>query len=110
MAKVIEYLQQAKEIADTTDNIALKAIIVNLHSEILDLQQENLHLKEEINQKTSFDMQFRNNVYYNRVNETTLAGPYCTACWDSKKQAIRMHTYNNSNYACCPICKRGVDL
>lgn len=109
MAKIIEYLQQAKEIADTIDNITLKAIIVNLHSEILTLQEENLHLKEKANQKNSFDMIFQNNMYYNRINETTMAGPYCTACWDTKKQAVRLHFVKDGFYR-CPSCKMHVSL
>lgn len=109
MPKILEYINQAKEIADSMDNVALKSIILDLQEILLELQQENLQLKGALNQKNSFNMQFENNVYYNTLSNGQRDGPFCSCCWDVKNLAVRLHC-RNDGYSCCPSCKREVWL
>lgn len=109
MAKILEYIKQAKDIADSMDNVALKSIILDLQGELLELQQENIQLKCALNQKESFNMQFDNNAYYNLLSDGRRDGPFCSGCWDVKNLAVRLHC-RGDGYACCPSCKKEVWL
>lgn len=91
MAKINETLIQAKQIADTMDNLVLKSIILDLQSQVLDLQQENIGLKESQATRESYNMRFEHGVYWNVKEDGRLEGPFCPICWDDKKKAIRMH-------------------
>lgn len=107
MATINESIIQAKQIADNMDNNLLKSIIVDLQSAILDLQQENLNLREKCSTQDSFNMQFKDDMYYNQKNDNTLDGPYCSACYDNKSKAIRMNTITTGCYG-CPVCKNTI--
>jgi hypothetical protein len=111
MAKILEYIQQAKQIADTMDNVVLKSIIVDLQSEILDLQQENIRMKEELAKRDELKPIFENNMYYIMKSDGTKDGPYCSSCWDKDHKTIHMQRNNkNRNDYICPICRNYQDL
>ncbi len=106
---IFDNVKTIKDIADTTANLELKSAIVDLKEQILELREENLRMKEKLSVKDSYNMHFKNNMYYNILPDGTNDGPYCTACWDAKKQAVRMHSCDQGHYE-CPSCKKEVFL
>ncbi len=106
---IFDNVKTIKDIADTTANLELKSAIVDLKEQILELREENLRMKEKLSVKDSYNMHFKNNMYYNILPDGTNDGPYCTACWDAKKQAVRMHC-REDGYCNCPCCRQKVFL
>ncbi|MBR4507319.1 MAG: hypothetical protein IKP24_02170 [Alphaproteobacteria bacterium] len=112
MAKILEYIDRAKEIADSLDNVALKSIILDLQGELLQLQQDNLELKQMLRNQEDYRMEFFNDVYWNVLSNGEKDGPFCSACWDKDKKAVRLHEIflgvvgrsNFPNSYKCPIC------
>lgn len=106
---IFNNVKTIKDIADATANLDLKSAIVDLKEQILELREENLQMRENLSVRDSYNMQFEHNMYYNLLQSGKKEGPYCSGCWDTKKQAVRMHC-RGDGYCCCPNCKREVFL
>ena len=106
---IFDNVKTIKEIAEATSNLELKSAIVDLKEQIIELRTENLQMKAKLTERVSYNMKFENNMYYNILQTGGTEGPYCSACWDTKKQAVRMHC-RDDGYCCCPSCKREVFL
>ena len=88
---IFDNVKTIRDIAESTANLELKSVIVDLKEQILELREENLQMREKASVKDSYNMQFENNMYYNLLQGANKEGPYCSACWDTKKLAVRMH-------------------
>jgi hypothetical protein len=102
-------IDDVKAIASTVqqiDNIELYRQILNLQSEVMGLVEQNTKLRASISElemqlQLSAELIFRANAYWLTSGE----GPFCSACWDSKKQAVHMHAGPDRDYYECPVCK-----
>jgi len=87
---ITDNVKAIKEIADATQNLELKSLIVDLKEQVLELREENHSLKEELSKKTGYNMVFENCVYWNILDNKEKDGPFCPVCWDKDKLAIRL--------------------
>jgi hypothetical protein len=84
----------------------LKMDMANLINENLDLKRKLTEALEKNNQKE--DVFFDGKFYYKK-NANGNEGPFCTGCYDNKKQLVRV-TPLPSDFAdlashTCPVCK-----
>jgi regulator of replication initiation timing len=123
----IDAVKKLADLAVKTQNIELREGILNLREQLLEakdalldakeqvssykqenaaLKAENAKLKQELEkgQEKEFHLSIKNGLYYTEDDD----GPFCTACYDSKKQTIRvielppvMQTLGKYR---CPIC------
>ncbi len=105
-------LDNAKEVAKAVQeihNLELYQRVLNLHSDIIGLVEENNRLRDENNElgKTvalKQAMQFKEPFYYQEGDET----PFCPACWETKNIAVHV-TFGtarlNDTAWHCPGCK-----
>jgi hypothetical protein len=124
LSKATDLLKKAKELSDKTQNIEIKEIIIELRSSLVDtknllidtkvevsqLKEENESLRAEIkqlivNQQTIEQLTFNNGLYISNENDY-----FCGACYDSKKQLIRVkltpkEIWKLAGKYSCPVCK-----
>lgn len=86
----LDNIKAIKEIADITQNIELKSLIVDLKSEIIELKEENQNLKEKLSKILAKNLHFENCVYWDINQEGIKDGPYCPVCWDKDKKLVRL--------------------
>lgn len=88
----------------------LRVLIVNLQQENISLKNENKALIEELDIKGK--MQFDGSVYWlkhkNEANGNK-DGPFCPACFDKDKKSIRLQHIKGDGYIeaywSCNVCK-----
>lgn len=108
---IVESVKAIAKLTKEIGDIELKQKIIELQSEVLDLIEENHHLRME---KTKADdkaqigdnLEFRNDMYFLREGDET-SGPYCSPCWDGEEKLIRMH--DSGIGPLCPVCIKGVN-
>jgi len=105
-------LDNAKEVAKAVQeihNLELYQRVLNLHSDIIDLVEENNRLRDENKEllKTvalKREMVFREPFYY-RENDQT---PHCPSCWEADEKAVHVTFIFERSDATrwdCPYCK-----
>ncbi len=114
ISSAINLVKQAKELAEKLKNLELKNVIVDLQSKLLDLKEEINRLREE-NAKLKQDLALatappevttKDGMYFKGED-----GPFCTACYDSRKQLIRLVNPTDPErrmfhlHHKCPVCK-----
>lgn len=93
----IGIMKKIKEVNSKIRDADIKMLIADLSIEIAntktsiaELLDENRNLKDKIKQfeeeKNKKKMVFKNNAYYEENGD----GPFCPACFDSKKEKIRL--------------------
>lgn len=87
---ILEGVKAIKNIAEVTQNLELKNLIIDLKEQITNLREENLLLKSKLSQKEAFNMIFEKNAYFNIKEDGTKDGPFCSGCWDNDNVAIRL--------------------
>ena len=99
---ITDSAKKALDIANELKNIELKEAILGLKEEIIALREENISLKEQLKEKQTYNMEFIENYYWDRKEDGTKVGPYCPACWDGEKKAVRMQ--DGFYEKICPVC------
>lgn len=105
-------LENAKEVAKAVqeiNNLELYQRVLNLHSDIIDLVEENNRLRKEnegLANKVMLkeQMTFKEPFYYRAGDET----PHCAACWEGTEKAVHVTFIFNRPDATrwdCPHCK-----
>ena len=105
-------LDNAKEIANSVHeikNLELYARVLSLHSDIIQLVEDNNRLRAEngeLNKKLQLreKMAFKEPFYFQDGDET----PYCPSCWETKSFAIHVVFFvdrEDATYWHCPSCK-----
>ena len=87
-------LDRAKDVAQAVHeikNLELSQRIVNLHSDIVALVEENVRLKDEIKElketlRLKREMKYKEPFYFVDGDEM----PFCPACWESKSQPVHL--------------------
>ncbi len=83
--------------------------ILKFQQDLQDLQNENIGLKtknKELNEKLKIKGKIKyKDPFYWLENHDIEDGPFCSACWDSKKELSRIPSYNKGNWKIeCPVC------
>ncbi len=103
---LMETGKKALDIANELKNVELKESILDLREQLLLLREENTSLKQQLSEKQQYDMVFEKNSYWNIKEDGTKEGPYCSACWDKNKLAIRLtNSPANRDFYTCGNCK-----
>lgn len=81
--------------------------IMDLRVAAVDLQEENLRLREQVKQldeqlRLTSAMVFKKPFYYHDGDDT----PYCPVCWEKDRKSIHLNgpTGDHGHYL-CPVCK-----
>ncbi len=111
MPNPLEYLDRAIQLAAAGKTAELQEELVQARREararedvIDDLTRENRSLKEKL--RLSGEFIRREGALW--LDGTKDPGPYCTACWDMKRDAIRISV--SIGGANCPACNESYDL
>lgn len=118
----IDAVKKLTDLALKTQNIELQETTLQLREQLLSvketlldtreeataLREENSQLKEKIRQLEvglpKEEMSLKEGLYYKDNGD----GPFCTACYDSKKQAIRVADMPSAMQVLgthkCPVC------
>jgi regulator of replication initiation timing len=105
-------LDNAKEVAKAVQeihNLELYQRVLNLHSDIITLVEENNRLRDENKELAKTvalkpKMHFTEPFYYQEGDKT----PFCPACWEAKNTAIHVFcVFDNTERTSwdCPSCK-----
>jgi hypothetical protein len=105
---ILETVKDVAVLVQKADNIELYQKILELQVQVMSVLEENYDLKarvRELADAAAFQgtLEFRDNMYYRRVGETT-DGPYCSKCWDAERKAVRLQTSAGEMW--CPVCQR----
>jgi len=106
---VVENMKEVADLIKKVGDADLYRKLVNLEGEVIDLTRENRQLQHKVDELTealrmSKVLVFRDPYYWAEGDPA----PYCSACWDSKKLAVRIVTVKHpmlSDQRQCPSCK-----
>jgi hypothetical protein len=100
-------LDNAKQVAKAVEeihNLELYQRVLGLHSDIIELVEENNHLRGEIAElKRQHEIKGKlrvvndpSHVYYlYNAQGQKEDGPFCTVCWDIDSKLVRPFSYDN---------------
>jgi hypothetical protein len=105
-------LDSAKEVAKAVheiNNLELYQRVLNLHSDIVSLVEENIALREDNKQLKALvavkkTMAFREPFFYQEGDKT----PFCPSCWETKVIPVHVvfnHDNDTQTRWDCPSCK-----
>jgi len=103
-------LDNAKQVAKAVEeihNLELYQRVLNLHSDIIELVEENNRLRaenEEVHKTLRKKMEFKEPFYYQEGDET----PFCPSCMESNDTPVHVVFVSNEPSAIhwnCPSCK-----
>jgi regulator of replication initiation timing len=116
ISTAVTIARRIKEINDKIKDAELKNYIGDLMNElgdlkiaIAELKEENAELKmrrnkENLDNEKRITMTIKEGLYYDGDD-----GPFCTGCWDSRNQKIRLsqmsRVFHDIGKFNCPICK-----
>ncbi len=93
----VDTLKETIGLIQKIDNLELYRQMIDLQTQVFDLVEENRSLKERLSTRET--LTFRANAYWAGED-----GPFCSSCWDSKFQLVRLHSQKGF-YPSCPVCK-----
>jgi regulator of replication initiation timing len=108
----VSILDNAKQVANAVEeihNLELYQRVLSLHSDIIELVEENNRLQDENRELTKITslknaMNFKEPFYYQDGDKT----PYCPACWEAKNTPVHVtFIFDNGKDTRwdCPFCK-----
>lgn len=99
-------LQEAGKIEQYQQILNLQQQLLDIQKKINDLKVENKELKDKL--KLQNNLTYENNAYWIK-KEDKKEGPFCSRCWDVKKNTVRMkQSTGNLAFHFCPECKTQV--
>jgi len=112
---IIDEVKSIAKIARQIDNIELYQQILDLQGQIMELVEENSKLKGEIaslKEKLSVKEKiiFHDDSYWLPKNDGTEDGPFCSNCWDTRAQLVRMLFCGDPKYSECPNCQNPIEI
>lgn len=97
---ILDTVKDVVTLMQKVDNIELIRRMLELQTQVVALNEENLALKERLT--TQEQLSFRDNFYWRGDD-----GPFCSSCWDDKAKLVRIH--KTPGYVpVCPNCKTRV--
>ncbi len=102
---VIELLKASFEAARKLGSLEVQQKLLEAQQGALDLLDENRSLKEdnaELNRrlKTRGALRFHSNMYWIAGEDGIEEGPYCSGCYDTHGQLIRLHEVDGRLFGC----------
>jgi len=95
--------QEAGKIEQYQQILNLQQQLLDIQKKINDLEVENKELKDKL--QLQDDLIYENNTYWIK-KEDKKDGPFCSRCWDVKKNIVRMKKSTaNPAFHSCPECK-----
>ena len=98
LKSVAGVLRKADKIEEYQKILEIQGKLLELQKRNTDLESENKNLKEKLTIKGS--LKYDRNAYWDDQG----GGPFCSRCWESDKQLIRMQPLGNPEYFSCPNC------
>jgi regulator of replication initiation timing len=105
-------LENAKDVAKAVheiNNLDLYQRVLNLHSDIIELVEENNHLRAEVAElKKDIEIKGKLKPVMGRDSVYFLAtergeqddGPFCPVCWDVDRKLVRAVPYGDGTHTC----------
>jgi hypothetical protein len=105
---IIENFKDAFKIADSINNLDLYRKLSELQTYVLELEEENLSLKERLRRKDQSEsiaarLVVRDNAYYLHDGERD-DGPFCMRCWDVDRILVRERSGATPGTHFCTQC------
>jgi regulator of replication initiation timing len=111
-------LDNAKQVAKAVEeihNLELYQRVLGLHSDIIELVEENNRLRNENSElKTQKDISSRLRLLSNTLVHAYFLrkedggqedGPFCTTCWDIDRKLVRPFSYTNDQNQLRYLCE-----
>lgn len=107
---ILDEIKSVITIVQKIQNLELYEKIVSLQQQIEKILDEKTQLKNEINSlkeklKIKESLSFKDNTYWRKKSEGVMDGPFCTNCWDTGNNLVRLITCLDPQYSQCPTCK-----
>lgn len=113
--ELFEAFKNIVAFAQKSDNIDLVKQISELQQKMMEMQDENIKLKKELDKIKEVKSK---NIEYNKdrtavyeiVGDGSKEGPYCTKCWEVNRQLVSLHSYERTGgvYSVCPNCQEKI--
>ncbi len=112
---IIDDVKSVAKTIQQIDNIELYQKILNLQAEILALVEENNDLKKEVNSlkeklRVRESLLFEQDAYWIKKSDNKRDGPFCSKCWDTQQQLVRLIFCGNREYSRCPTCAIAIKI
>lgn len=105
-----EGIKDVAKVVQQADNIELYTKLLDLCAQALELQEENMELRKQINdilKEKNIDAHIvRHPQPYITLDNDESTIPYCATCWEREKklyQMVKTMIYSTPNYT-CPVC------
>jgi hypothetical protein len=101
--EIRNWIQGARELL-----LEIQESSLQTQEESIKLKTENELLKQELERIRAnllVKLVVKGGLYYTEDND----GPFCTACYDSKKEIIRLNALPGLRVHTCPICKANLN-
>jgi hypothetical protein len=107
---IVETVKDVASLVQKADNIELYQKILELQVQIMGLLEENHSLKSELREQRArarFEggLEFRDNMYWHRLEQDRHDGPFCSKCWDTESKAVRLQRMRDGAMW-CPKCQK----
>ena len=111
---IVQLLKDLLGIAKAVNNFELNQKLVELQQELMQLQDENRTLKDRVREmedqrKKGEEVVCANDAYWQEKG-AGWDGPFCTGCFDSKGQLVRLTKLEEAFRAIathhCPVCRQ----
>lgn len=106
-----EGIKDVAKVLQQADNVELYMKLLDLCAQALDLQEENMKLREEVKelkylQDLTDDIEYHVDAFVTRKSDTKPIR-YCAACWAGRKILVPLQNIQWDNLE-CPLCKARV--
>lgn len=93
-------------------NVEAQEKILELREGAIDLQEENIVLRERVKEleaalQLKGEMVYSKTVYWRHLADGEKDGPYCSTCYDKFGKVIHLHDWGET--WCCRACKEFPD-
>lgn len=103
-----EGIKDVAKVVQQADNVELYRKLLDLGAQALDLQEENMKLREEITLLRK-RQDISENIVRHKESFLTLENDqgglrYCTHCWDSSEKLVQLQCDEHDATFACPHC------
>lgn len=109
-----EALRDAVSVADQLGDTEMRKKLVAVEMECVKLAEDNAFLRQQLldlreKEQLRENMEFRDNVYWQRLEDGKYEGPYCPKCRDGAQKNTRMQERSDDHYWRCKVCSCSVE-
>ena len=110
---VIETGKEIAKLAQQLGSIEIQQKVIDLHGEILQLQEDLQQLRKENTSlkdiaKIDKELILEDNAYLRPSAAKTRQGPFCKRCWDVDRKLVS-HDVRDDGFLQCPGCNQIFD-